>query len=202
MYVGFIMHTELQHCSIYCQKLTNTEHIFFIRNWRDSLRCLIWVKFSIFTCVKAVCPKLYGEFFCLQFLKVLKLISPIEIIFSIPHSSLSIHVWRVTDEIFWLMWEILFDSFQLLVTNQMIFFQTSLSVIVSPTKYFWLLLLCLIATIYPKARLSHIWHCILVQLTATILTNTIYQTCLWYKMETNYTQHLKIKYVSKMYIFS
>lgn len=122
MYVGFIMHTELQHCSIYCQKLTNTEHIFSIRNWRDSLRCLIWVKFSIFTCVKAVCPKLYGNFFCLQFLKVLKLISPIEIIFSIPHSSLSIHVWRVIDEIFWLMWEILFDSFQLLVTNQMIFF--------------------------------------------------------------------------------
>lgn len=32
MYVGFIMHTELQHCSIYCQKLTNTELIFFIRN--------------------------------------------------------------------------------------------------------------------------------------------------------------------------
>lgn len=29
MYVGFIIHTELQHCSIYCQKLTNTEHIFF-----------------------------------------------------------------------------------------------------------------------------------------------------------------------------
>lgn len=23
------MHTELQRCSIYCQKLTNTEHIFF-----------------------------------------------------------------------------------------------------------------------------------------------------------------------------
>lgn len=41
--------------SIYCQKLTNTELIFFIRNWRDYLRCLIWVKFSIFTCVRAAC---------------------------------------------------------------------------------------------------------------------------------------------------
>lgn len=24
------MDTELQHCFIYCQKLTNTEHIFFL----------------------------------------------------------------------------------------------------------------------------------------------------------------------------
>lgn len=122
MYVGFIMHTELQHCSIYCQKLTNTEHNFFYQKLKGFSSVFNLGKIQYIYLCQSCMSVVVREIFCIQFLKVLKLIYLIEIIFSIPHSSLSIHEWRVIDEIFWLMWEILFDSFQLLVTNQMIFF--------------------------------------------------------------------------------
>lgn len=65
---------------------------------------------------------------CLQFQKVLKLIPPpknplkIEIVFSIPRSRLSMFEEKLM-KYFDTMREILYNSFQLLVTNQMIFFQ-------------------------------------------------------------------------------
>lgn len=100
MYVGFIMHTELQHCSIYCQKLTNTEHNFFYQKLKGFSSVFNLGKIQYIYMCQSCMSVVVREIFCIQFLKVLKLISPIEIIFIIPHSSLSIHVKRVIDEIF------------------------------------------------------------------------------------------------------